>query len=517
MHLTLRTPITALVASLLASLAPAQAETIFSHAFDEGTGALNSTPVDTGTGTWVATSLVNADGVFTAGTATNQYGSATLAFAPSNGFIYQLDASLTGITGNAQWVALGFANGRSSLATSNMTRFIEGQHGVGVVGTAWMIVRGNNTPNPNNTFLGTGIIDLLEGTKNSLAWPSLNNNGGDLDLRIILNTLAGDGNWTATWFAKPAADSTYTQLRAATTVPLADQARYTSVGFAFSNGQIDGVLRSFSLTATAPDSVRLSGFSYDPVTGASEVSIKGRSSKAYLLVEAAELDFANPDQSPVPLTGATVGVLVGNQVTTDTNGDATVQFNLGTAKPATFIRGEEAPPPPPLLSQDFEGGALPVGWAVTDNGNGTAWSVGMPNGTGTEPDSAIGGSFCAGTNINANTTNSAGCSLVSPAFTVPAGGATLTLSYYIDTEAASGGQDFGTIRLLNAADGTPVAGGVVAASLEGITTAWLPAQVIALPAAANGLSLKLEFAFEADADGQNFSGFYIDDVKVTVN
>jgi hypothetical protein len=89
----------------------------------------------------------------------------------------------------------------------------------------------------------------------------------------------------------------------------------------------------------------LSGFSYDPQTGDSEVSIKGEPITAYTLAEADDLDFGNPDQNPVPLTGATVGTLSGDQVTTDGNGDATVQFNLGTAKPATFIRAENAPPP----------------------------------------------------------------------------------------------------------------------------------------------------------------------------
>ncbi len=43
---------------------------------------------------------------------------------------------------------------------------------------------------------------------------------------------------------------------------------------------------------------------------------------------------------PIPLTGATVGTLDGDQFTTDGNGDATIQFNLGTAKDATFLRAE---------------------------------------------------------------------------------------------------------------------------------------------------------------------------------
>jgi hypothetical protein len=111
----------------------------------------------------------------------------------------------------------------------------------------------------------------------------------------------------------------------------------------------------FAVTA-APEtsSVSLADFSYDPQTGDSEVSIEGEPNTAYVLVEADDLDFGNPDRNPVPLTGAIVGTLSGDQVTTDVNGAATVQFNLGTAKPATFIRAKNAPPPPPLLSEDFD-------------------------------------------------------------------------------------------------------------------------------------------------------------------
>jgi hypothetical protein len=102
------------------------------------------------------------------------------------------------------------------------------------------------------------------------------------------------------------------------------------------------------------------------------VSIKGAPGTRYQLAEADDLDFSNPDQNPIPLEGATVGTLDGDVVTTDGNGDATVQFNLGTAKPATFIRAEDAPPPPPLLDENFDAAAaLPAGWAGSGPNNGT--------------------------------------------------------------------------------------------------------------------------------------------------
>ena len=84
----------------------------------------------------------------------------------------------------------------------------------------------------------------------------------------------------------------------------------------------------------------LSGFNFDPLTGVSEVSISGTPGANYKLVEANDLDFTTPDQDPVPLTSATTGVLDGDAVTTDANGRATVQFNLGTGKSRSFIRAE---------------------------------------------------------------------------------------------------------------------------------------------------------------------------------
>ncbi|MFZ9935793.1 MAG: hypothetical protein ACO3JG_01900 [Luteolibacter sp.] len=46
-----------------------------------------------------------------------------------------------------------------------------------------------------------------------------------------------------------------------------------------------------------------------------------------------------PTVSPYPKSK----FLAANVVTTDGSGNATVQFDLGTAKPATFIRAESAP------------------------------------------------------------------------------------------------------------------------------------------------------------------------------
>lgn len=50
---------------------------------------------------------------------------------------------------------------------------------------------------------------------------------------------------------------------------------------------------------------------------------------------------------------------------------------------------------------------------------------------------------------------------------------------------------------------------------EARTTSWSE-QSVALPAAANGLEVKLEFRFTSNAD-ENWGGFYIDDIVVTAN
>ena len=125
-------------------------------------------------------------------------------------------------------------------------------------------------------------------------------------------------------------------------------------GGAINNGFRAIRIPAVGVAATSAEvPLKLTDFSYDPSTGDSQASIEGGAETAYILVEADDLDFSNPDQSPVALAGATVGTLDGNTVITDVNGDATVQFNLGTSKTATFVRAETAPPPPPIFSMNF--------------------------------------------------------------------------------------------------------------------------------------------------------------------
>jgi hypothetical protein len=249
-----------------------------------------------------------------------------------------------------------------------------------------------------------------------------------------------------------------------------------------------------------------------------ELMLTGESDTGYEFRSSPVLDF-DPGTLVESLTPGdpAVGTIGGDNdsvLTTDENGDGTVRMML-TGNPSDFVRAQIPPPPPPLLSEDFEAVTSPgppTDWSVADNGAGTAWTVGTTSGATTEPDGAANGNQCAGTNIGGNHTHSAVASIITKAFTVPASGATLGFSQYIDTEVSPSG-DLGSIRLLNAGDDSILIGGDVATGLEGITESWT-SESIALPAVANGLSVKLEFRFESD-DADAFAGFYIDDVVVT--
>lgn len=230
------------LAALLITTGTGQAFTvIYSHDFSGGAAPLNGTAVDVGSGTWVAASTFSQNGTVS-GTGA---GTATLSFTPVDGLIYQLDARLTGTgTGaNNDWLALGFADGQgTSTANSgaNDNRFIQNQ----TVGRAWMLFRTSpDAPVQTNTaLLGSGN----SGTASNLNWINWTDvTGGEIEMRILLDTTGGPGTWTATWFAKRPNDTDYTMVRATTLLP---DENITSVGFAKSNTAAVGTLHSFSLS-----------------------------------------------------------------------------------------------------------------------------------------------------------------------------------------------------------------------------------------------------------------------------
>lgn len=244
-----------LFAGLGIPLATAQT-TIYSDDFSGGSGNIGALPPDVrpGSETWTASPIFNADGSVDRPTSSNQ-GSMTLPFIPANGFVYTLDASFSAVTGDTDWLALGFANGQSATSTSS-DRFV----GPAVTGATWMIFRGA-TPAPlatNGNKIQRGLaagdaVDWLDPTLGDLE-------GGAIDLRIVLDTTGGTGGWTATWYAKLPASGSYTLVGATTPVPHAASS-YTSVGVAASSTHptsgTGGTVESFKLTALAPSATEL--------------------------------------------------------------------------------------------------------------------------------------------------------------------------------------------------------------------------------------------------------------------
>lgn len=244
-----RPQLLAVVASLIVC-GSAGAVTLFSEDFGDGSGDLNGEEpvITTGGATWVAETGFKADGSVTGGGP----GSATLAFTPVDGQIYTLDVSLgtSNYPGGPDndWLAIGFANGQNA-ETNNNNRFINAN----VIASPWMLQRGPDGGN-NTTFLGTAT----SGTQNGEDWTAQTGlTGGNADLRIVLDTTAGAGGWTATFFAKGTADSTYSEVRASSTLV---SETITSVGIARSSADISGSVTSFTLTAVPePSSLALVG------------------------------------------------------------------------------------------------------------------------------------------------------------------------------------------------------------------------------------------------------------------
>lgn len=221
---------------------------LFRDDFD-GKGPLHGTRPDVtlNDAKWIAAtapSRFDANGRFAGAgkvTAPQRGGSATLAFKPVDGVIYTLEASLRGMVTDGAWIALGFAYGQSSLGGKSR-RFINGE----VTGRVWSLARDGTETRPNQAFLGT--TGTTGGSADVSAWagPLAQAPGGDLDLRVTLDTTAGPGNWTATWWAKKAGDIVYTKVR--DTEALINES-ISSVGLAVSAEGISGTIDRFSLRA----------------------------------------------------------------------------------------------------------------------------------------------------------------------------------------------------------------------------------------------------------------------------
>lgn len=211
----------------------ANAGVLFSDDFSgsSSTNLHGTTPdVTTGGETWVATDNYKADGSFTSAAPATM----TLAFTPVDGLVYTLDAQIEDL-GGSQWAQFGFGNGQPTNDKWS--------------GRAWDLLRvASDTSHPHAT-VQSGFAGLTD-------WSSLGQlrYADDLDARIVLDTMGGTGNWTATYYAKAGNDGTYTEVGSAT---LTDEA-IDSVGVSTYNVPNEGKLNSFSLSlAEVPEPATL--------------------------------------------------------------------------------------------------------------------------------------------------------------------------------------------------------------------------------------------------------------------
>ncbi len=243
-------PISLIALLVVVATSAANGAIIYQDNFDGSASTnLNGLPPDIdnngGTNTWQAYSGYKANGLMPSGNiAVNQ--GAWLSFAPQAGNIYQLSASMTGVGPDgtsASWYALGFAQNVPTTLETGDNRFTVAP----TLGKAWMLFRANNpTTNTNQYFLG----NTTSGTAGAASWTTGSplNEGGDIDLRIVLDT--NPTIWTATFYAKRPTDSNYTQV-SPTALPLNAQ-DIQAIGIARTSGNVSGNVTFFQL-ATIPE------------------------------------------------------------------------------------------------------------------------------------------------------------------------------------------------------------------------------------------------------------------------
>lgn len=172
-----------------------------------------------------------------------------------------------------------------------------------------------------------------------------------------------------------------------------------------------------------------------------------------------------------------------------------------------FVIEEFNAPPVTIFFDDFENG--PGAWETGSEGAaGTAWELGTPSAVG--PAAANSPTNCFATNLASGYAIDAKVWLRSPVIDLTtAGGATLNYFNVTDIEP---GFDFGRIAILDAADGSEIV--ELANPIDGVDTLWREATHV-LPAEALGKIIRIEFRFSSE-ELENFSGWYLDDVRVTV-
>lgn len=171
---------------------------------------------------------------------------AFLPFTPMTGAVYTLSASLTGVTGNTNWIGVGFAEGipaNPAATAGNDYRFLSGAG----VGKAWMLFRGQSTSTTTKNQTHRGDANTGTVAANQLDWLGPELYGGDIDLQIVLDTTAA---YNVTFYAKRPTDPAYTQV-SPSNLPLS-ATDIGSVGFVAGAAAnlIDARVTNFTLETT---------------------------------------------------------------------------------------------------------------------------------------------------------------------------------------------------------------------------------------------------------------------------
>ena len=202
----------------------------------------------------------------------------------------------------------------------------------------------------------------------------------------------------------------------------------------------------------------------------------------------------------------------GNMDLTPTPPTNTLTIPLPPETIRLFVVEEFPAPPVTVFSDNFEDGQGDWTTGGDDGSNPfTNWEFGSPTVVG--PASPNSGANCFGTNLSADYANDSDLWLRSPPIDLTAAAeATLNFSHYVDIEE---GFDFGEVRLLDA-DAALAELAVLEMTIDGNNpTGWEPFSK-ALPAAALGKNVVLEFRFDSDDISEpTQAGWYIDDVVVT--
>ena len=317
------------------------------------------------------------------------------------------------------------------------------------------------------------------------------------------NSTSGTGTAVTAAFASPIAltdPGIYTlKIKGGDFLGSDETGNHTAIDNLSINGEVGGMPETFQLIIT---SNATNPGHYDFRWGS-------RDGKLYDLVSSTDLSTA-PVDWPVWQGHSDIDSAPPENTLTDVPGEGPTRFFAMIEK--------DAPPPAPLLSEDFESDNGGFTIAVPNQGSGTEWAWGTPSSPDRGGGAVTAGNHdsaqCWGTNLSGGYAADTDAILRSPVIDLT-GVAAATLSFGRVIDAAAGH----TLEV-NVIDDTtedPIA--TVIAPFEDPdlnTTPWKTISV-PIPAAALGQPVRLEWRFTGDGGGDDsYNGAYIDEVVITV-